>query len=190
MTTMKVSTYVSTQTSQLTTQMISTMSPCAARFMTITFDDIINASSVQGAVPSFYRCFNWVNGWYANVTGLPTSNGFRRALVSGAYIILNRNGTSMNMTQNNSSFNVHSFVASAAYEDPLHLLLKGIRGTSTVVYQQDLLVNTSYARTITLNWFNLTTLNFQTYSYDTVYYQNVTGLGQQFSMDNLNVTLN
>ncbi|CAF1311752.1 unnamed protein product [Adineta ricciae] len=182
---MAPSTYSSTQT----TQMTSASSPCAPGFLTITFDDIINASSVQGAVPTTYRCFNWVNGWYANVSGFAVTNGFRRALVSGAYIVLNRNGTSMNITRTNSSFHVHSFVASAAYQDPLHLLLKGIQGSSTLAYQQDLLVNTSYARTITLNWYNLTTLNYQTYSYNNASGTNSTGLGQQFSMDNLNVTL-
>jgi hypothetical protein len=158
--------------------------------MIITFDDIINGSNTENALPTLYNCFEWINAWYLNVSTVPNTSGFRRALASGVFIILNRNGTLMNMTTTTSSFNMHSFIASSGYASPLHLLMQGIRTNSAIVYQQDITVSNTSATNVTLDWFNLTTLNFQSYFYNTFTHHNQTGLGYQFAIDNFNVTLN
>lgn len=168
----------------------STISPCLGPRL-ITFDDIVNVTKSDGAIPGLYNCFNWVNGWYLNTTTVSVGSGYRRALSSGSFIALNRNGTLVNMTTTTTSFNIYSFVGSSGYANPLHLSLQGLRSSGTIAYNRDALVyNTNATIIVLLNWMNLTTLTIGSYYYDTSNFLNYTGLGYQFSIDNLNVTLN
>ena len=166
----------------------STVSACLGPRL-ITFDDIVNATKSNAAMPSLYNCFNWVNGWYLNTSTISLTSGYRQALSSGSFIALNRNGTLMNITTTTSSFNMYSFVGSSGFANPLHLSLQGIRGSGTIAYNRDVLVYDTNATIVSLNWMNLTRVTIGSYYYDTANFMNYTGLGYQFSIDNLNVTL-
>ena len=166
----------------------STVSPCLGPRL-ITFDDVSNATKTDAALPSLYNCFYWTNGWYLNTSTTSVTSGYRQALSSGVYIVLNRNGTLMNMTTTTSSFDIYSFVGSSGYASPLHLFLQGLRSSGGVTYSRDVLVYNNTATMILLNWTNLTTVTIGSYFYNSANFQNYTGLGYQFSIDNINVSL-
>jgi hypothetical protein len=137
-----------------------------------------------------YNCFEWINGWYLNVSVVSSTTGYRKVLSSRIYVGFNPNGTSMNMTTIYSAFNLNSFFVCAAYQNSLHLSIQGIRNNNYMIYYQDIIINTHPKTQLTFNWTNLTTINFQSYYYDTTLNQNLTGLGYQFAIDNINVTFN
>jgi hypothetical protein len=166
------------------------MSQCFG-LVTITFDDIVNATSSQGPIPNSYNCLNWINGWYIDAAGLSILSGYRLALVSGSYVGSNTNGSMMNISRTNSSFNVYSFVATSASQILLELSIQGIRGNTIVIgYTQTILLYSALAQTITLNWYNLTTITFQSYFSQIFPPENLVGPAYQFAFDNLIVNLN
>jgi hypothetical protein len=159
--------------------------------MTITFDDIMNGTSSEGPIPNSYNCLNWINGWYVNASGLSILNGYRLALVSGSYVGSNTNGSMMNISRTTSSFNVYSFVATSASQFLLQLSIQGIRGNAIVTgYTQNIFLYSTLAQTITLNWYNLTRITFQSYFSQIFPPENLMGPAYQFAFDNLIVNLN
>lgn len=153
----------------------------------ITFDNIPNATQTDAAIPYYYSYFYWINGWYLNSSTADSDSGYVTVLSSGAYIGLNRNGALLSMTTSTSSFNLYSLMASAAYQDYLHLFIVGNRG-NTIVYSTDVTLTTTTKTIVYFNWTNLTRITFQSY-YLQYGYWNVSGLGYQFAFDNINVTL-
>ncbi|CAF0858484.1 unnamed protein product [Adineta steineri] len=149
--------------------------PCTG-LQTITFDDILNISPIQNAIPSSYACFNWINGWYANATTNSTTNtGYQVVLTSGQYVALNRNGTTLKINLSNKLFDIISFWAASAYTTGLRISIQGSRN-NTLVNATSISLHTNAASLVQLNWTNIDNITISS---------SPSGLGNQFTIDNL-----
>ncbi|CAF1236321.1 unnamed protein product [Didymodactylos carnosus] len=149
----------------------------------LTFDNICYQLSTENFVPNGYGCLHWNEAWYVNtsiLSGVSTS-----AKQSGQYVILNANGTNMQVAVMNNStdrFDLLSFFANAFQYDGTQLVLTGLR-LMTKIYAKNFTLNKTPAATINLNWTNLTTFTYQTY------FGSLQGPGYQIVLDNLLVNL-
>jgi len=147
----------------------------------ITFDDL-GTSSVGGLISNGYAGFNLYNFYY--VTGsLVTPSGYPNSVVSPGNVAVNGHlGSSA--TFYGGPFTVNSLYLTGAWNDGLNVTLTGYNGgtqldTTTVV------VNTSGPTLVTLNWTNLTALDFASFGgTENPAYVGYGG-GPEFAMDNL-----
>ncbi|CAF4545694.1 unnamed protein product [Didymodactylos carnosus] len=151
----------------------------------LTFDDICYQLNTENFVPNGYGCLHWNEAWYVNTSILNPATVSTTAKQSGQYVILNANGTNMQVAVMNNStdrFDLLSFFANAFQYNGTKLVLGGLR-LATKVYAKNFTLNRSPAATINLNWTNLTSFTYQTY------YTGLQGPGYQVVIDNLLVNL-
>jgi hypothetical protein len=97
-------------------------------------------------------------------------------LTSGQYVALNRNATTLTMSLANSSFDLISFWASAAFMSGLQIHIEGLRNHA-LMYTTQVPVYTYKRILVQLNWTNIDNITFGSIPPN--------GLSYQFTMDNL-----
>ncbi|CAF1049934.1 unnamed protein product [Adineta steineri] len=141
----------------------------------------------QEPIPFLYYGLEWSNGGYLMSSKYP-GNGYFTALSSGQYVGYNGNGNPMSIGAGALSslhtFNIKSFVAAAAWNNHLELLIIGER-SGVSVHSKTITLQTKLATTIILDWNSIDKIIFRTYGGIDA---NLGGNGLHFAMDNLCIT--
>ncbi|CAF1453575.1 unnamed protein product [Didymodactylos carnosus] len=146
----------------------------------ITFEDVYVGD--VGEIPNGYSGLNW-NNIYASSEHPKNydTSGYPTALTSGEFLTLNGNGQPITITINPPNvFDIHSFVASAAWNDNLTLTIIGQRLPSTI-YRKMITLRMYTSTLVVLNWLNIEKLILSTSGGTPVFERNAT----HFAMDNL-----
>ncbi|CAF1630554.1 unnamed protein product [Adineta ricciae] len=134
-------------------------------------------------IPSIYQGLTWLDAYYM-IASLEPGSGYEVPLRSGGYIAFNAHGAQMSIgAPASSSIAVHSFVAAAAWNDDLVLTITGDRNGATV-YSEQVILNTTSATNVVLNWTNIDNISFST-SGGVPANANSAGNGTHFAMDDL-----
>lgn len=142
----------------------------------ITFEN----ASTTSLIPNGYHSLQWINAYVLNTQTYPQyfNTGFYSALTSGSWVAYNKDAKMMTIhIDPPSTFNIKSFVASAAWQDGVTLSMISQRG-STYYQEASFFVGKSSPTTIELNWSNINTITFYA-SKDN------SQVGEVFVMDNL-----
>jgi len=127
----------------------------------ITFEDIPNANSVHGTIPSTYKGLNWTNGNYLNATAYP-STGYQFVRVSGEYVAWFNYVLTIQTLVANSTFILNSCVMAAGWAD-VQLTIVGYYST-TQLYTTAISLNTHSQNVLILDWPGVNTVVFTPYS--------------------------
>ena len=93
----------------------------------ISFDDIVNQSSVSGVVPNAYYNLNWANVQYINASTIP-SGGYQTSASVPPYVAHNPTTAPMTISSaNGTRFQFNSINTTAAWRDNLQLNIQAYR---------------------------------------------------------------
>jgi len=157
---------------------------CNAQTEILTFDDL---PSIYGTaqIPNGYGGLQWQNFWYLNaVTYWGNPSGYSNGLVSADNVAFNANGDPAQI--GGGLFDLNSAYLTGAWNDGLQLEVQGFIG-STLIYDNTYTVNTAGPTLINLNYLGIDEANF--ISFGGTHNSSFAVGGEQFAVDNLNVTL-
>ena len=151
----------------------------------ITFDDL-PSPALDVPIPNGYHGLNWSNFDYLTAS-LTAHNGYQNAVVSSDNVAFNAGGTLA--VASADPFTVNSMYLTGAWNNGLDVTLSGYNG-ATLVHTTTVVVNTSGPSFVTLDWANLTSLDFSSSGGTENPAYVGFGSGTQFAMDNLLITSN
>jgi hypothetical protein len=151
----------------------------------ITFDDL-PSPALDVPIPNGYHGLNWSNFDYLTAS-LTSHNGYQNAVVSSDNVAFNAGGTLA--VASADPFSVTSMYLTGAWNNGLNVTLSGYNG-ATLLDTTTVVVNTSGPTLVTLDWANLTALDFSSSGGTENPAYVGFGSGTQFALDNLLITSN
>ncbi len=155
----------------------------------INFDDIGVPNGAATSMPAGYKGFNWSQLWVGNgegmviVYGISEPNGYIDGRVSGSLVAYNYAGNTASISLDSGTFNLNGAYLTAAYGTGLHIDIEGYAGGS-LAYSQTVVVDQSGP-----TWFNFNYNGIDTVSFTSYGGSGGPGSGQNFVLDNLNISI-
>lgn len=149
----------------------------------LTFDDLPNPPPEPPVVPNGYGNLDWNGFDYVNGTNI-TSSGYDHAVVSPKNVAYNFGGNPAQIS--GALFDLNSAYLTAAWNNGLHVQVEGFLD-SKLVYDHTYTVNTTGPTLITFDGAPVDEVTFT--SSGGTPNPSYHGVGTQFAMDNLSVTL-
>jgi hypothetical protein len=124
----------------------------------ITFDDIPQASSVNGDIPDNYKGLTWTNLEYINPfhAGGWSNSGAGNGIVSLSYVATSISGVPAEI-QSTTPFTLNSAYFAANWNDGLSITVKG-ELAGAIVHTQTFTVDTKGSTRELFNWDNIDTV--------------------------------
>jgi len=153
----------------------------------LTFDDLSWSGYYYEQIPNGYGGLQWNNFFVLNTAQELSSfgrNGEVNGVVSPPNVAFNGEGTAAFISD--GSFNLNSAYLMAAWNDGLQVEVQGFVG-ATLIYDNTYTVSTLGSTLVNFNYLGVDEVNF--ISSGGVPHGYTSGLGTQFAMDNLSITL-
>jgi hypothetical protein len=133
--------------------------------MTITFDDIPDASITIGTIPMSYKKLRWINFSYMHEQYAKLNypdKGYATVFTptGSQYIVWSSSSASINVDRDQQVFGVVSFEACAVYNDSVKLTIMGYRN-SKLLYTHISTLLFGKLESIELCWTDIDTLKFE-----------------------------
>lgn len=158
--------------------LVGTFSVASASATTITFENLPNNVNI----PNNYADLTWTNINALNTTGFSAS-GYVNGVQSGSFVAYNAAGQAGSITSTSSPFTLNSGFFAGAWNDGLLVTAVGfVDGIQT--YSKSFTVDTARASLQTFDWTGLSMVTFNSVGGVNHGYS---GVGTQFSLDNLTV---
>ena len=147
---------------------------------TINFDDLSDAPIANG-----YHGLDWSNFWsFAPFSPDYDGSGYESALTSGTNVAYNSYGTPASISSA-ADFDLNSFVAAAAWNDGLSVLISGYNN-GVQIYSTVVSLVTGSASAVTLNWIGVDDVSFVSYGGTN---PGLNGSGTHFALDDLTISV-
>lgn len=146
----------------------------------LTFDNLPPAT---GSIPNGYGGLQWTNFNYIDAvdTGV-----FGYGLVSSNNVVFNSDGNPAQINDGDGTFNLNSAYLTGGWNDGLQVEVQGFVG-GALAYDNTYVVNTTGPTLINFDYLGVNEVNF--ISSGGTHNPYLAGVGYQFVMDNLDVTL-
>ncbi|CAF2187216.1 unnamed protein product [Rotaria magnacalcarata] len=122
---------------------------CKLDSTAVTFDDIPNLNSLQGAIPSVYNNISWTNAQYLNATA-SVSSDYKYVCSSGQMVCWLNVPMTMQTSIANTTCTINSFVIAASWSNYITVTIVGYF-TSTQIYTTTVAINTYTKQIMELN---------------------------------------